>query len=559
MAKHIKRRTFGTVLAAGSLLIAACGSGSSGQNVNATSATLRVAAAASGPFTQTFNPLLSSSSNTVGFANFALYEPLLEDDFAHDTNRPWLATSFSWEDGGKTLHLQVRKGVTWHDGQAMTADDVAFTFEMVRKNAAFNTYGLPLAGATSPAPDQVLVTFTQPSYQVMWWRTPVVPKHVWANVADPVKYVDTNAIGTGPYMLKTFTPQVITMVKNPHYWQPGEPNVGTVQYLSFESVESMLTSFEAGQVDWIGVSAIDPQPIANHDRAHIAYWETKPTNAVVELLPNYTVYPLNQTPVRRAISLALDRGAISKTGTGGQNLPLQSPTGLDVAARADLIDPGYKNLRYGAADPGSAKKELTAAGFKLGPDGVFLTPDGRRLELQLMLPTSNPYGDFVRASQVIVRELKDAGISIAVKTQSQVAWRDDTDLGNYQLTLRPLGGTLSTYDYFDRIFSQDQLVAPGKKALRNWSRYKSGEAPPLLKQYAVSAPGSAGEKQALAGLQKLMVEEVPVIPLFFTSGIGFFRTNTVRGFPSQNDPYAVPVPDSVNAAIVLGRVRAGGK
>src|SRR5215831_1263029 len=507
-----KRPTFGTVLAAGSLLIAACGSGSSGQNVNATSATLRVAAAASGPFTQTFNPLLSSSSNTVGFANFALYEPLLEDDFAHDTNRPWLATSFSWEDGGKTLHLQVRKGVTWHDGQAMTADDVAFTFELVRKNAAFNTYGLPLAGATSPAPDQVLVTFTQPSYQVMWWRIPVVPKHIWANVADPVKYVDTNAIGTGPYMLKTFTPQVITMVKNPHYWQPSEPKVGTVQYLSFESVESMLTSFEAGQVDWIGVSAIDPQPIANHDRAHIAYWQTKPTNAVVELLPNYTVYPLNQTPVRRAISLALDRGAISKTGTGGQNLPLQSPTGLDVAARADLIDPAYKNLRYGAADPNGAKKELTAA-----------------------------------------------GISIIVKTQSQVAWRDDTDLGNYQLTLRPLGGTLSTYDYFDRIFSQDQLVAPGKKALRNWSRYRNAEALPLLKQYAVSAPGSSGERQSLAGLQKLMVEAVPVIPLFFTSGIGFFRTNTVSGFPSQNDPYAVPVPDSVNAAIVLGRVRAGGK
>ncbi len=559
MGRRVKRRTLGGVLAAGALLLAACGSGSSGQKVSGSSATLRVAAAASGPFTQTFNPLLSSSSNTVGFANFAIYEPLLEDDFAHGANRPWLATSFSWEDGGRTLHLQVRKGVTWHDGQPMSADDVAFTFELVRKNAAFNTYGLPLAGATAPAPDQVLVTFTQPSYQVMWWRTPVVPRHIWASLADPVKFVDTRAIGTGPYMLKTFTPQVITMVRNTRYWQPDEPNVGTVQYLSFESVESMLTSFEAGQVDWIGASAIDPQPIANHDRAHIAYWETKPTNAVVELLPNDTVYPLDQTPVRRAISLALDRSVISKTGTGGQNLPVQSPTGLDVAARADQIDPAYKNLRYGAADPNGARRELTAAGFKLGSDGVFLTPDGRRLDLQLMLPTSNPYGDFVRASQVIVRELKDTGISVTVRTESQVAWRDDTDLGNYQLSMRPLGGTLSTYDLFDRIFSQDQLVAPGKKALRNWSRYRNADASPLLKQYAVSAPGTAGEKQALAGLERLMVEEVPVIPLFFTSGVGFFRTNTLSGFPSQTDPYAVPVPDSVNAAIVLGRVRAGGK
>lgn len=558
MAKHMKPWTVGAALAAGSLLIAACAGGSSAQNVSGSSSTLRVAAAAVGPFTQTFNPLLATSGRTVGFANFAIYEPLLEDDFAHGTNRPWLATSFTWEDGGKTLHLQIRKGVTWHDGQAMTGDDVAFTFELVRKNAAFNNLNLPLAGASSPSADQVLVTFTQPSYQVVWWRTPVVPKHIWASIADPVKYVETNPVGTGPYMFKTFTPQVITLVKNPHYWQPGKPNVGTVQYLSFESDESMLTSLEAGQVDWIGTSAIDPQPIANHDRAHISYWATKPNNGVVELLPNYTVAPLNQTAVRRAMSLALDRNAISKIGTGGLNLPVQSPTGLDIA-RADLFDPAYKNLRYGAADPNAAKKELTAAGFRLGSDGVFLTTDGKRLDLQLMLPTSNPYGDFVRASQVIIRELKDAGISITVKTESQVAWNNDTDLGNYQLTLRPIGGTLSTYDYFDRIFSQDQLVPPGKKALRNWSRYKSADAPPLLNEYAVSAPGSAGEKHALAGLERLMVEEVPVIPLFFNSGIGFFRTNNLSGFPSQSDPYAVPVPDSVNATIVLGRVKAGGK
>jgi peptide/nickel transport system substrate-binding protein len=554
LTRNTKRRLLGSVLGASCLLVAACSGGPSAQNLNGASTTLRVAAAASGPFTQTFNPLLSSSSNTVGFANFAIYEPLLEDDFAHQTNRPWLVTAFSWTDGGKTLQLDLRKGVTWHDGQPMTADDAAFTFDLIRRYAAFNTYNLPLAGATAPAADRVLVNFTRPSYQVMWWRTPVVPKHIWAGVADPVKYVDTNAVGTGPYMLKTFTPQVITLVRNPHYWQPGEPSVGSVQYLSFESVESMLTSFEAGQVDWIGASAIDPQPIASHDRAHIAFWQTKPTNAVVELLPNYTVYPLNLAPVRRAMSLALDRGAISKTGTGGQNAPLQSPTGLDVA-RADLIDPAYSNLRYGGADPDGAKRELAAAGFRLGSDGIFSTPDGKRLEFQLMLPTSNPYGDFVRASQVIIRELKDAGFSVTVKSESQVAWRDDTDLGSYQLTLRPVGGTLSVFDYYDRIFSQDQLVPPGKKALRNWSRYKNADAPPLLGQYAVSAPGSAAEKQARAGLEKLMVDDVPVIPLFFTSGVGFFRTSRLAGFPSQADPYAVPVPDSVNATIVLGRVK----
>jgi peptide/nickel transport system substrate-binding protein len=540
------------------LVLAACGGGS-GQPSVGPPYTLKVAAVAAGPFTQNFNPLLIDSGNANGYATKAIYEPLLQDDFVKGVSRPWLVSSFSWDDAGRTLTLKLRGGVRWSDGQPFTAEDVAFTFDLVRRYAAFDLYSLPIATTSAPTPDTAVITFSHPAYQAMWWRQVVVPKHVWSAIADPVRYTGVDSVGTGPYLFKSFTPQVITLVRNPYYWRPQPSPIRTVQYLSFDSVDSMLAAFESGQLDWVGTSAIDPRPIAQHDAAHIGYWVTKPSNAIVVLMPNDAAYPLSLPEVRQAISLALDRQAISRISSLGQNAPMTSPTGLDVTGGSALIDPAYRDLRYGSAQPAAAKRLLAAAGFRPGSDGVFAGPDGRALHLQLLLPTSNPYGDFVRASRVIVDELRQAGIALDIKTESQVAWRTDTNLGSYQLTVRALGGTLDTYDLFNRIFTQEQLVPVGKSALLNFERYRSAQAGALLQDYAASAPGSPDEARARAGLEKLMVDDAPVIPVFFTSAVGLYRNNHATGFPSGSDPYAVPVPDSANPTLVLAQIRATGR
>lgn len=520
--------------------------------------TVKAAAVASGPFTETFNPLVLSSANAVGYATQSIYEQLLVDDFAHGVIRPWLVTSYTWGDEGRSLTLKVRQGVRWSNGKAFTADDVAFTFELLRKYPALNTNGLPLAGAGAPRPDEAVIKFSEPSYQVQWWLTKPVPKHVWENIADPVKYVDKAPVSTGPYVLKSFTPQVITLEKNPRYWQQGLPKVQTVQYLAFDSDTSMIAAVAAGQVDWIGTTA-DPGPIARRDPAHIHYWVTKPSPSIDVILPNHQVYPLNLLAVRKAISMAIDRENLTRVGLSGLNEPIVSPTGLDVKARADYLAPAYRETRYGAGNPSGARSTLTDAGFRAGPDGIMRTPDGKRLSLELLLPTSSPFGDFVRASQVIVAQLRQAGIEMTVKTESPVSWRSDTGLGSFQLTIRALGGTNNVYDLFNRIFSQELTAPVGKNAQRNYERYLNPEAATLLKQYAASAPGSKGEQQALAGLQRLMVEDVPVIPLFFSGGAGLWRTDHATGFPTASNPFAVPEPESTNAELVLLHLQATGK
>lgn len=539
-----------TVLAATGACNTAGVAGAAGDRV-------KVAAVSAGPFTRQFNPLLIGSQNSSGNAGQAIYEPLMMDDLAKQVNRPWLVTSFAWSDGGHTLTLKIRQGVKWSDGKPMTAEDVAYTFDLIRQNKGLNTGGLPLAGASAPSPDTAAIRFTEPAYQVMWWRTTPVPKHLWSSVSDPVKYANPNPVGTGPYAFKSFTPQAITLQKNPYYWQSGMPSLKTVQYISFDSNTSMIAALQSAEVDWISPSTTDVKAVTRGQTSKIGYWVTKSSNAMIFLLPNGAMYPTNQAPVRKAISQALDRTEINNVALGGQNEVAESPTGLDLGSRGGTIAPQYRGLRYGAADPAAARQALTAAGYTQGKDGIFVTPQGKRLSLTLNLPTTSPYGDWVRVSRVLTTQLRKAGIALNTTTESQVAWRNDTELGRFQLTMRSTGGTLSTFDLFDRIFAQP--ISPvGTKTQRNYERYTSAEAGTLLNTYANASPGSPAEQKALAGLETIQVNEVPAVPLFFTAGVGMWRTDRFTGWPSQNDPYSVSVANSPNVELVLMRLRAKG-
>lgn len=532
------------------LATAAC-TGTTSSATNTAGGTLKVTAGASGPFTDNFNALIASSSSASGFAAYAIFEPLLQEDFGSGKTRPWLVSSYTWGPDGKTLTLKTKEGVKWSDGETFTAKDVAFTFNLMKANPAFNAVSLPLTGAEATDNTTAVIHFSKPAYQVMWWRTETVPEHIWKDVQDPVKYANPNPVGTGPYMLKSFTPQAITLQKNPYYWQAGG-NFSTVQYLAADSSSSMIANLQSGGVDWIGTAGIDGATVKKLAPNTIDYWNTTINPSVALLLPNFAHAPLDQLPVRKAIDIALDRDEISKIGTAGLNAAVESPTGMDVKTRGDMIAASYSDQKYGKADPDAAKKILTAAGYQLGPDNVFVSPNGQRLDFKLTVPTTYPQADLFGMTRVMVPELAAAGIKVTVKSEQQQAYVKDVEMGNYELTMRTNGGTPSVYDFYNRIINQQPISAPaGTGTQLNYERYPNSNAPALLSAYAAAAPGSKQEQSAIGAIQKVMVEDLPGLPLVFSGGAGMWRTDRATGWPSASDPYAAPVPGSVNAELVL--------
>ncbi|MBT8159715.1 MULTISPECIES: ABC transporter substrate-binding protein [Arthrobacter] len=545
-----------TVAAAmvGCVLATAACTGTTSSASNTAGGTLKVTAGASGPFTDNFNALIASSSSATGFAAYAIFEPLLQEDFGSGKTQPWLVTSYTWGPDGKTLTLKIKDGVKWSDGTAFTAKDVAFTFNLMKANPAFNAVSLPLTGAEATDDTTAVVHFSKPAYQVMWWRTETVPEHIWKDVQDPVKYANPNPVGTGPYMLKTFTPQAITLQKNPNYWQAGG-NFPTVQYLAADSSSSMIANLQSGGVDWIGTAGIDGATVKKLAPNAIDYWNTTINPSVALLLPNFNHAPLDQLPVRKAMDMALDRDEISKIGTAGLNAPVESPTGMDVKTRSDLIASAFSGQKYGKADPEQAKKILTAAGYQLGSDNVFVSPTGQRLDFKLTVPTTYPQADLFGMTRVMVPELAAAGIKVTVKSEQQQAYVKDVEMGNYELTMRTNGGTPSVYDFYNRIINQQPIKASAATGTQlNYERYPNPDAPALLGAYAAAAPGSKQEQTAVGAIQNVMVNDLPGLPLVFSGGAGMWRTDRATGWPSASDPYAAPVPGSVNAELVLLKV-----
>ena len=100
--------------------------------------------------TDDFNPFVSTAAPQGMGATGLIYEPLLQFDLAAPPKYyPWLATAYSWSNGGKTIAFTIRQGVKWNNGTAMTPADVAFTYNLVMKNAAINLAGLPITSATA--------------------------------------------------------------------------------------------------------------------------------------------------------------------------------------------------------------------------------------------------------------------------------------------------------------------------------------------------------------------------------------------------------------------------
>ena len=203
--------------------------------------------------TQDFNPFDPTPAAYGMGATGLIYEPLIQFDLASPTVQyPWLATSYAWSNGYKTITFTIRQGVKWNNGTPLTPADVAFTFNMVKANTAINSGGLNISSVTTSG-NTVALTFPTPQYTNLEniAGQAIVPKAQWTGV-NPGTFTDANPVGTGPYMLGSFTPQGFILKKNPYYWQASLVKVPNVYFPVYTSNTGALSALFNNQIDWTG-------------------------------------------------------------------------------------------------------------------------------------------------------------------------------------------------------------------------------------------------------------------------------------------------------------------
>jgi len=512
------------------MLLAACGGGSTStqpsSSTGAKSTVLTVNTSITGTYTRTFSPF---GTNPNPGARGLVYETLLYFNAINGNVTPWLASSYKFSDDAKSLTFTLRQGVKWSDGQAFSSDDVLFTLNMIKQYPAADANGLwtYIDSVTAPDANTVTLTLKQPYTPIVWrvgGQTYIVSKHLWSSVGDPTKYADANPVGTGPYLVNQFSPQLVDYKKNPNYWQPGKPAVTEVKYPAFNSNTNSELLMDQGQFDWSGIFTPNiEKTFVSRDPAHYHYWF--PSAAPVMLYLNLTKAPFNQLPVRQAISSALDRQKMYQVAESGYE-PVASPTGLVLPNNSAYLDPQYSNTTF-TQDTAKAKQLIQSA------TGV----SGKTFNLNVV----TGWTDWVTICQIVAANLKDLGMNVTVNPISYDSYVADLQNGNFDMAISWTNPGPTPYYLFDTLLNSKYTAAVGQKANSNWQRWKDAETDQLLNQYATSTDQTK-QKQAIYGLEKIMVDSLPSIPLVYGATWYEYTTTHFTGWPDKDNPYATPSP-----------------
>ncbi|GID92672.1 ABC transporter substrate-binding protein [Amorphoplanes digitatis] len=539
------------VLASGGL--AACSESPNAGNKNASGgATFLNVGMPNGPQTENHNPFLTTSAGASLGYRWMIYEPLMMWNPVKpaDASRPWLATGAEWAPDFKKVTITVRDNATWSDGQKVTGDDVAYTFELIKKNEALNLAATPY-GEISASGNTVTVTFTSSMfvYKDKWLgQTPIVPKHVWSAIKDPTTDPNKTPVGSGPYTLKSFTPQTTTLsVRTDGYWQD-LPQVKELRYTSYTDNNAQTTALSDGSNEWSFVFIPNYKTVfIDKDPAHYKVW-APPVLGIHGLYINTTKKPFDNPALRKAMNMVVNREDIFNQAEAGYFHPLiTSVTGLPSPAGDAYVAPDYKGKNQ-AVDVEGAKKVLTDAGFKL--NGTTLTdPSGKPVKLTLTDPSG--WSDYQTSLEIVKDNLAQIGITATVDKANQDAWFRNVEEGKFDATFRWTNGGSTPYDIYQTVMDGKLLKPIGTASPGgNFGRFNNPDATAALAAYA-NAADDAARTTALNTLQKVFVEQTPMIPVGADNiGMAYSTKNWV-GWPDDTNPYSAGQPTQANALDVV--------
>lgn len=520
-------------------------------------------------FVKNFNPYTATGLPSGAFVQGAFYEPLIVTGEGGLKPVPWLARSWKWSNGNRTLTLNIAHGVKWSDGKPLTSLDVVYSLTAGHQNAVMDKVGLTRAGNNiqsirAHGPYTVTITLKTPDSQFIAATLNgqfVVPQHIWSKVADPSTFTNPNPVGSGPFdRITRFTTQDYVFSKNPNYWQPGLPKIPCLEYVQASSNDSALALIQSGQVDWTHNFVPNvAQAYVSKDPAHFhAFYAT--TAYPVSLLLDDTQYPYSLPVFRKALSLAIDRNSVSKLGEYGYAPPVDA-LGFEGLFPSWVTDESVKTQAKQMAtyNPTAAKQLLTSNGFTY-KGSQLIDPKGNPVSLDIHVISG--WSDWVASNQIITKNLSDIGISSKVALEPDWgSWYPNAASTKFPTLLWQVGSQGSPYGYFYANLSQNAFIPSGQDATvsGNWEHFQDAQATSLLAQWKTTLDPK--KQQALATqLEKIWLNDLPIVPLFIGPRWSTYSTKYFHNFDSPKnfwgDPIFTTFPDNI---LSFTRIEPGGK
>lgn len=502
--------------------------------------------------TESNNPWIGDSSALkLGYVN-AIYEPVGIVNVVNpsDEVRPWLASEITWSEDYTSVTLTTREGVKWSDGKDLTADDIAYSYQILVDTPELNTAALDIKDVAVDG-DKVTVTFGTPMFakQDKVLHRFVVPKHVWEGVADPTTETNPDPVGTGPYTLTSFSTESVQLDARDDYWG-GELAVPTLYYVSYNDNSALTTALANGDADWAQAFLPNVQSaFVDKDPEHNVYWA--PAGLGIDaMFVNTTKKPFDDVAFRQAVNMVIDREQHQQIAREGGVPLLTSVTGLPTPAGDPFISDEFAGEEY-EVDVDGAKKVLTDAGYTFEGDAL-IDPDGEPVTFQLSVPQG--WNDYVTGISLIAESVKAIGVEATVDTPDSDSWWAAKGTGDFDAILHWTETGATPYDIYSDTMDARWLKPIGEAADYNFGRFDSPEATAALDAY-LAATTDEDRATAIAEAQKIFVDQVPVMPIGTRPFITEFNTRNYVGWPSDDDPYINADPTQPTAVLILTQLK----
>ena len=378
---------------------------------------------------------------------------MFEGLFAPETDgslTPALAESYELSEDGLTYTFNIRDNVKFHDGNALTVEDITYTFNRLMGtdngeplSSNFNN----VASTEAPDADTFVIKLKEPNSNFLYSLTALQSAIIPAS--NDGKQND-NPIGTGPFKFVKYTPGAnLELAKNEEYWDEKLPYLDKVTFVFQSDDQSALMALKAKEVDLTGVPA---NRLAEVENDFTISKQNNNSSLIVTF--NHEKEPFNDVKVRQAINYAINKNDIIDAVFSGYATQIGSNMS---PAMGDYYKDGLQDVY--ARNIEKAKELLAEAGY----------PDGFSTKI-----TVSSHNDmYSNIAQVVVENLREIGINVEIEVVEWGIWLERVYFGrDYEMTTIDLTGRPSAYEILNDYISTNDS--------ENFFRFKNAEFDQLM-------------------------------------------------------------------------------